>query len=155
MHTLNQQEGMALITVMLLGVLGAAIIISIYYLSKNLIFMSGINSRYLAKLEDAKGVANYIVSTIMSSNRELECGVNGSSICIPNETIDCNSSSRSYLYIPEDIYDSTRHEVKACYLFSVHDPNAVVPYTMYGFWIEVSSSTGDERVEIDFVYKVK
>ena len=154
-QTFGKEKGMALVTVMLLGVLGAAIIITIYYLSKNLSSMSGINTRYLAELEDAKGVANYIASTIMSATRDLQCGANGTLICMPNEAIDCNASSRAYLDIPQNVYDSSRHQVKACYLFSVYDPNAIVPYTMYGFWIQVSSATTGERVEVDFVYKVK
>ena len=148
-------KGMALITVLLLGLLGAGLVVSIYYVSKNLFTMSGMNRRYIEELEDAKSISHYIASTIMSSTRDLACGSNGTNVCIPNEVIDCNSSSRAYVYIDPSVYDSSRHQAKACYLFSVDDTTAVTPYAMHGFWIEVTNANTNERVQVEFVYKVQ
>ncbi len=154
-RSLREQSGMALITVLLLAVLGSALVIAIFYISKNLTSMTGISSRYSEELEDAKGISNYLAATILSATRDLQCGTNGTQICMPNQTIDCNASSRASVYIPSNVYDSTRHQVKVCYLFSVDDPSAIEPYTMYGFWIRVSNLTTNERAEVDFIYKVK
>jgi len=151
----RQERGMALITVLLLGLFGAALVIGIFYMSKNLVTMSGIGSRYVRELEEAKGIVHFIAGTIMSPTRDLRCGVKGEKICLPNGNAGCNSSSMAYIYIPTNLYDSTEYMAKACYLFSVEDPESVEPYTMHGFWIEVSNPTTGEKVELDFVYKVK
>ena len=152
---LLNDKGMALITVLLLGILGTGLIISVYYLSKNFFTMSGMNARYIEELEDAKGIAHYIATTVMSATRDLNCGVNGTDICVPNEVIDCNSSSNAYIYINPSVYDTTKHQAKACYLFSVDDPIAVNPYTMHGFWIKVTNVNTNEKVEVEFVFKVQ
>jgi len=151
----KREEGMALVTVLLLGLFGAAIVVGFFYITKNLVTMSGIGSRYVTELEEANGIANYIAGTVMSSTRDLGCGSDGASICIPQATINCNATSSSHIYIPQDIYDSQKYQVNACYLFSVEDPDAVVPYTMYGFWLRVLNSTTGEKVDIDFVYRVE
>lgn len=151
----REQKGVALITVLLLSVLGIALIVMLFYISRNLTSMTGISSRYLKELEDAKGISNYLASTILSATRDLECGLNGNLICMPDPNTDCNQTSRSYVLMPTNIYDSTHHDVKVCYLFSVDDPDAIEPYTMYGFYIRVSNSVTDETAEVDFVYKVK
>jgi len=153
--SIKNNRGMAFPTVLLLSLLGASIIIGLFYLSKNVTSIFGIENRYFHQLEDAKSIANYLARTIMSPTRDLSCGANGSKLCIPNSVIDCNSSSTAYLFIPPAIYDSAKHSVKACYLFALEDPNAVEDFTLHGFWIRVSNVSTGEKVDLDFVYKVK
>ncbi|NPA95044.1 MAG: hypothetical protein GXO58_06420 [Thermodesulfobacteria bacterium] len=147
--------GMALITTLLLALLGVSLVVGLFYISKNMGSIFGINSRYFQELEDAKSIANFIAGTIMSASRDLECGINGSQICVPNPVTDCNSSSASFIHLPSDVYDSSHHTVKACYLFNFEDPDAVVPFSLHGFWIKVNNPQTGESVNLDFVYKVQ
>ncbi len=148
-------SGVALITVMLLGVFGAAIIIVLSYMSHTIISTSNISQNYLQALDIGKNIASFISNTVMSATRGLQCGVTGSNICIPQNNINCPATSNSYIFIPTSLYNSSSYTVTACYLFAVDDADAVEPYTMYGFHITVTNIKSSERADIDFVLKVQ
>ncbi len=148
----RSEKGMALVTALLLGLIGAALLFSLYYMSGNLTRMSGIGSRYATELEAAKGVAEYIMGTLMSPTRDLSC--NGS-ICVANATTSCAPGSSSFIDIPADDLDLTNHQIRACYLFSLDDPDAIEQYSMHGFFISVQNNTSGERAELEIIYKIK
>lgn len=145
------ENGFALLTTLLLGILSIALIALAFYMVISSTRMSGIGKRYSVQLDIAKGVSGYIMAEIRDEN--LTC--NSGSTCNTNDPIDLDPNICTALGKP-----AACTGISAIYLsedtFTPAPPPTPPPdpYTLYSVRVTSTDNIGENAI-IDFVYRVE
>ena len=79
MTILKNQQGVALITVLLFSMVAFGVVTGAYYMVTSHSKLSGMNKRYISEVEVARGVASYVIGEL--KNGTATCGAN---LCCPS-----------------------------------------------------------------------
>ena len=161
---LYNENGFALLTTLLLGILSLGLIAMAFYMVMSSTMLSGVEKRYSVQLDVAKGVSGYIMAEI----RDLNLTCNGGT-CSPNSTasstppFSCDTNAQ--VDLDQNICIALGKSaacagVSACYLsedlFTPAPPPTPPPdpYTLYSVRVTSTNSIGENAI-IDFVYRIK
>ncbi len=78
MKRLKNEEGVALITVLLFSMVAFGVVTGAYYMVTSHSKLSGMSKRYISEIEVARGVASYVIGEL--KNGTLQCN-NGNTCC--------------------------------------------------------------------------
>ena len=74
MNILKNQQGIALITVLLFSMVAFGVVTGAYYMVTSHSKMSGMNQRYLSEIEVARGIAEYVVGELKNGTAKCNTG---------------------------------------------------------------------------------
>ncbi|HIC97432.1 MAG TPA: hypothetical protein EYP11_03420 [Aquificaceae bacterium] len=132
---MGKERGIALVTTLLLGAIALALVGTLLYMITTGTRISGTEKRYSTALEAAKGAAEYIMVKLLSGS--LTC--NGGKACSEiNNSIDLGPYSSLEGF-----------DIDAEYL------GEVSRFGTYIYSVRVTASSGREKAQIDFVYRVE
>ena len=144
MKIVGNEKGMALMTALLLGLAGIAMVSGVTYMATNALKISSQEKKYSAELEVARGVAEYVMAAYLSSS--MRCG---GATCSAN--VSCPASAQ--IDIPATITDNFygSHTVTAC---ALGETSTGVTNVLSASVVSENPTTG-EKARIEFVYKVE
>lgn len=136
----SNERGMALVSVMLVGMILSSLLAGGYFLANKGRDVSGIDRRYMTELESAKGVAEFVMAEIRLQT--ISCGSN---TCVPgtNANIDlpanlCNALGKTgCTNISATLLSQTSKSGETVNTFAV-----------------VSNAPAGESARVEVVYKV-
>lgn len=142
MKSLRNELGFALLSVFLIGLICLTLISIVFYTMNTHTHMSGQNKRYLAELESAKGVSEFIMASLRNDNLTCE---DDNPICSAGDSIDLHGG------VCTALGKTNCANISAKYLSKITDSAGAEIIA-----VEVISSraAGSEKAVIEFVYKV-
>ncbi len=161
---LNNENGFALLTTLLLGTLSLGLIAMAFYMVISSTMLSGVEKRYSVQLDVAKGVSGYIMAEIYDLNVTCNggtCSSNSTTSSTPPFSCDTNAQ----IDLDQNICIALGKPaactgVSACYLsediFTPTIPlgNPDPPYTLYSVRVTSTNNIGENAI-IDFVYRIE
>ena len=149
------ERGVALLTVLLMGIIAMALVAVAYYTGGFGTRMSGVEKRYTIELETAKGAADYIMADLVNIN--LTC--NGGNSCVADadgNPVPCDAAAQ--IDIPGAVCAALGKAgcagLSACYLSETSTTASSYPKLVS---VHVSSvkQAGGENAIVEFVYKLE
>jgi len=172
MKLLRNEQGVALITVLLFSMVAFGVVTGAYFMVTSHSKLSGMEKRYVSELETARGVASYVIGEI--KNGSLTCGANNccpappcqaglnnaTGLCQANKTIDIHGAICAALNRTPTATGCTN--ITAC-LMSQTDyteinpgasaPDNAVQVSVFTVNVQAKSNSG-EKANIDFVLRM-
>ena len=148
-------NGFALITTLLLGLISLALITMAFYMVASSARLGGVNKRYTVELDTAKGVSGYVMSQILGGG--LLCGAAPGTNCVPgtNDQILIDSNICTALNKPGCAGVSATFLSNDSFLDPITPSGTTYAprYSFYSARITSVNNIGEQAI-LDFVYKV-
>lgn len=144
-------KGVALVTTLVLSIIAMALVSIVYLVVTAGIKMSGVEKRYITELDAAKGVAEYVMATLLTEN--LTC--NGSTNPCVSDATCTNPSSNIYIHpnVCTALNKPNCANISACYLNATPvDP--LYPSKKVVSVRVLSNNPSNEQTLIEFVYNL-
>ena len=172
MNILKNQQGIALITVLLFSMVAFGVVTGAYYMVTSHSKISGMNKRYMSEIEVARGIAEYVVGELKNGtatcNTGSPCcsatsckdGLSSSGICQPGKTIDIHGAVCTAL--GRTSAGNSCDNVTACMMskndYTEINPNKFgadksVKVSVYSINVQSKKPSG-EKANIDFVVRM-
>ena len=149
-HTVLDENGFALITTIMLGVLSLGLIGTAFYMTTTTINMVGVEKRYSIELDSAKGASGFIMAEIRAEN--LQCDPAAPGPCVPDSTPAVCQNNAQVILNPVLCQSLGRTNactgLSACYM----SENIVGTDTFYSVRVTSIGNNGESAI-VDFVYK--
>lgn len=164
MNILDNEKGVALITVLLFSLIAIGVVTGAYYMTLSATRTSGIEKRYVSELDVNKGTSDFIIGRLLRNN--LQC--NGGNTCV-GDTTPASCAAASTIDISSTVCAALGKQttangcenLTACYM-SLTTITEIDPITSATNIIElvsvnVVSTNPDrgERADIDFVVRIE
>ena len=149
----SNEKGIALITTLVLGLVALVFISGFLYIILTSTKTSGTIKTYTSALEVAKGTASYLMSVTLDG--ALKCDALSSSCndCLDNG--NCDNCENDYTNCKLDVSNLQNkisdYDIEAYLLTKEVEGNIYI----YSFKVKAKKKNGNEKSEIDFVYKVE
>lgn len=141
MKITSNENGFAMLSVFLIGVISMTLISIVFYVLNTHTNMSGQDKRYQTELEAAKGASEYIMAALRDAS--LTC--NNNSPCTTDDSIDIHGAVCTAVGKPACA------DISATYLSEVTDSTGA---TVVAVEVTSTRTNGTEKAIVEFVYKV-
>ncbi len=158
----NSEKGIALITTLVLGLIALTFIGALLYMLTSESGTSGISKRYTSALEAAKGVSEFVISSLLAE--KLECSTPDGAVkckCIDlDENLMCpdsNGLKATKVVLPSDYANLGDFHIDVKILAKeIAEDTADEKVEIYSFQVvsKNKSTAEPEKAEINFVYKL-